>query len=78
VVPFTASDRPSRRFNDRFTVPTRADLDAGTRLLHDRAVEHGPIPERVPLGLSFLAFFDLTELRSNSPRRSRMPADDER
>lgn len=41
-----------------FAVPTRADLDAATRLLDERGVEHGPIRELVPLGLSFLAFFD--------------------
>jgi glyoxylase I family protein len=41
-----------------FTVPTRADLDAATRLLDERGVDHGPIRELAPLGLSFLAFFD--------------------
>ena len=41
-----------------FTVPTRADLDAARRLLDERGVEHGPIRELGPLGLSFLAFFD--------------------
>jgi catechol 2,3-dioxygenase-like lactoylglutathione lyase family enzyme len=41
-----------------FTVPSRADLDAAARLLDERGVEHGPIRELVPLGLSFLAFFD--------------------
>ena len=41
-----------------FSVPTRADLDAATRLLDERGVEHGPIRDLVPLGLSFLAFFD--------------------
>jgi glyoxylase I family protein len=41
-----------------FSVPTRADLEAATRLLDDRGVEHGPVRELVPLGLSFLAFFD--------------------
>ena len=41
-----------------FRVPTRADLDAAMRLLDERGVEHGPIRELVPLGLSFLAFFD--------------------
>jgi glyoxylase I family protein len=41
-----------------FGVPARADLDAATRLLDDRGVEHGPIRDLVPLGLSFLAFFD--------------------
>lgn len=41
-----------------FGVPTRADLDAATRLLDERGVEHGPIRDLVPLGLSFLAFFD--------------------
>jgi glyoxylase I family protein len=41
-----------------FSVPSRADLDAATRLLDERGVEHGPIRELAPLGLSFLAFFD--------------------
>jgi catechol 2,3-dioxygenase-like lactoylglutathione lyase family enzyme len=41
-----------------FGVPARADLDAATRLLDERGVEHGPIRELVPLGLAFLAFFD--------------------
>jgi catechol 2,3-dioxygenase-like lactoylglutathione lyase family enzyme len=41
-----------------FTVPRRADLDAAMHLLDERGVEHGPIRELVPLGLSFLAFFD--------------------
>ena len=41
-----------------FSVPTRADLDAATRLLDECGVEHGPIRDLVPLGLSFLAFFD--------------------
>jgi glyoxylase I family protein len=41
-----------------FAVPTRADLDAAARLLDERGVEHGPIRDLVPLGLSFLAFFD--------------------
>jgi catechol 2,3-dioxygenase-like lactoylglutathione lyase family enzyme len=41
-----------------FSVPSRADLEAATRLLDERGVEHGPIRELVPLGLSFLAFFD--------------------
>jgi glyoxylase I family protein len=41
-----------------FSVPTRADLDAATRLLDERGVEHGPIRELVPVGLCFLAFFD--------------------
>jgi catechol 2,3-dioxygenase-like lactoylglutathione lyase family enzyme len=41
-----------------FAVPTRADLDAAAQLLDERGVEHGPIRELVPLGLSFLAFFD--------------------
>ena len=58
----TAGDRfdPLRVGLDHlsFTVPTRAALDAATRLLDDRGVEHGPIRELVPLGLSFLAFFD--------------------
>ncbi len=41
-----------------FSVPTRADLDAATRLLDESGVEHGPIRELGPLGLCFLAFFD--------------------
>jgi catechol 2,3-dioxygenase-like lactoylglutathione lyase family enzyme len=41
-----------------FSVPSRADLDAATRLLDERGVEHGPIRELAPLGLCFLAFFD--------------------
>ena len=41
-----------------FSVPTRADLGAAIRLLDERGVEHGPIRDLVPLGLSFLAFFD--------------------
>jgi len=41
-----------------FGVPTRADLDAAARLLDERGVEHGPIRDLAPLGLSFLAFFD--------------------
>jgi glyoxylase I family protein len=41
-----------------FAVPARADLDAAVRLLDERGVEHGPIRELAPLGLSFLAFFD--------------------
>jgi catechol 2,3-dioxygenase-like lactoylglutathione lyase family enzyme len=41
-----------------FSVPSRADLEAATRLLDERGVEHGPIRELVPLGVSFLAFFD--------------------
>jgi glyoxylase I family protein len=41
-----------------FAVPRRADLDAAVDLLDERGVEHGPIRELVPLGLSFLAFFD--------------------
>jgi catechol 2,3-dioxygenase-like lactoylglutathione lyase family enzyme len=41
-----------------FSVPTRADLDAATRLLDESGVEHGPIRELVPLGICFLAFFD--------------------
>jgi glyoxylase I family protein len=58
----TAGDRfdPLRVGLDHlsFAVPTRADLDAAVRLLDDRGVKHGPIRELVPLGLSFLAFFD--------------------
>ncbi len=41
-----------------FGVPTRADLDEATRLLDERGVDHGPIRDLAPLGLSFLAFFD--------------------
>jgi glyoxylase I family protein len=41
-----------------FAVPARADLEAAARLLDERGVEHGPIRELVPFGLSFLAFFD--------------------
>ena len=41
-----------------FSVATRADLDAAIALLDEHGVEHGPIRELVPLGLSFLAFFD--------------------
>ena len=41
-----------------FQVPSRADLEAATMLLDERGVEHGPIRELAPLGLSFLAFFD--------------------
>jgi glyoxylase I family protein len=41
-----------------FRVPTRADLDAATRVLDERDVEHGPVRDLEPLGLSFLAFFD--------------------
>jgi len=41
-----------------FTVPSRADLDAAAALLDERGVEHGPIRDLAPLGLSFLAFFD--------------------
>jgi glyoxylase I family protein len=41
-----------------FSVPARADLDEAIRLLDERGVEHGPIRELVPLGISFLAFFD--------------------
>jgi catechol 2,3-dioxygenase-like lactoylglutathione lyase family enzyme len=41
-----------------FQVPTRADLDAAMGVLDERGVEHGPIRDLAPLGLSFLAFFD--------------------
>jgi catechol 2,3-dioxygenase-like lactoylglutathione lyase family enzyme len=41
-----------------FAVPTRADLDSAVRVLDERGIEHGPIRELPPLGLSFLAFFD--------------------
>jgi glyoxylase I family protein len=41
-----------------FSVPTRADLEAATQLLDERGVDHGPIRDLKPFGLSFLAFFD--------------------
>jgi glyoxylase I family protein len=41
-----------------FSVPTRADLEAAVTLLDERGVEHGPIRELAPFGLSFVAFFD--------------------
>jgi len=41
-----------------FSVPERADLEAAVSLLDERGVEHGPIRDLAPLGLSFLAFFD--------------------
>ena len=41
-----------------FAVPTRVDLDSAMRVLDERGIEHGPIREIPPLGLSFLAFFD--------------------
>ena len=41
-----------------FSVPTRSDLEAAVQLLDERGVEHGPIRELVPFGLSFVAFFD--------------------
>lgn len=41
-----------------FAVPTRADLDEAMRMLDERGIDHGPIRELPPLGLSFLAFFD--------------------
>jgi catechol 2,3-dioxygenase-like lactoylglutathione lyase family enzyme len=41
-----------------FAVPTRADLEAAVQALDERGIEHGPIREIPPLGLSFLAFFD--------------------
>ena len=41
-----------------FAVPTRADLESAIEVLDARGVEHGPIRELAPLGLSFLAFFD--------------------
>jgi glyoxylase I family protein len=41
-----------------FSVPTRADLDDAKRLLDEHGVEHGPIRDLVPLGISLLAFFD--------------------
>ena len=58
----TAGDRfdPFRVGLDHisFSVPSRADLDEAVRLLDERGIEHGPIRELVPLGISFLAFFD--------------------
>jgi glyoxylase I family protein len=58
----TAADRfdPLRVGLDHlsFGVPTRADLEAAVQLLDERGVEHGPIRELVPFGLSFVAFFD--------------------
>jgi glyoxylase I family protein len=41
-----------------FSVPARSDLEAAVQLLDERGVEHGPIRELVPFGLSFVAFFD--------------------
>ena len=41
-----------------FAAPTRAALDEAVQLLDERGVEHGPIRDLAPLGLSFLAFFD--------------------
>lgn len=41
-----------------FGVASRADLDTAIGLLDERGVEHGPIRDLVPLGLSLLAFFD--------------------
>ena len=41
-----------------FGVPARADLDRAVALLDERGVDHGPIRDLTPLGLSFLAFFD--------------------
>jgi glyoxylase I family protein len=41
-----------------FSVPSRADLEAAAQLLDERGVDHGPIRDLAPLGLSFLAFFD--------------------
>jgi glyoxylase I family protein len=41
-----------------FSVPTRADLDAAVKLLDERGIEHGPIRDLVPFGISLLAFFD--------------------
>ncbi len=58
----TAEDRfdPFRVGLDHlsFSVPTPADLEAAVQLLDERGVEHGPIRQLVPLGLSFVAFFD--------------------
>lgn len=58
----TAGDRfdPLRVGLDHisFQVPTRADLEEAVRLLDERGVEHGPVRELVPLGLTFIAFFD--------------------
>jgi catechol 2,3-dioxygenase-like lactoylglutathione lyase family enzyme len=41
-----------------FSVPARADLDAAVSVLDERGVDHGPIREIVPFGISLLAFFD--------------------
>jgi glyoxylase I family protein len=41
-----------------FNVPARADLEEAIRRLDERGVEHGPIRELAPLGISFVAFFD--------------------
>jgi catechol 2,3-dioxygenase-like lactoylglutathione lyase family enzyme len=41
-----------------FAVPTRADLDVAANVLDEQGIEHGPIRDLVPLGMSFLAFFD--------------------
>jgi catechol 2,3-dioxygenase-like lactoylglutathione lyase family enzyme len=58
----TAGDRfdPFRVGLDHlsFSVPTRADLEAAVKLLDERGVDHGPIRELTPFGLSFVAFFD--------------------
>jgi catechol 2,3-dioxygenase-like lactoylglutathione lyase family enzyme len=41
-----------------FSVPTRADLDAAVELLDERGIDHGPIRDLVPFGITLLAFFD--------------------
>lgn len=41
-----------------FAVTARADLDAASRLLDERGIDHGPIRDLGALGLCFLAFFD--------------------
>jgi glyoxylase I family protein len=64
--PVDESRRGSDRFDPvrvgldhlSFSVPSRTDLEAAVRLLDERGVEHGPIRELAPIGLTFLAFFD--------------------
>jgi glyoxylase I family protein len=41
-----------------FAVPARADLDAAAHTLDQLGIEHGPVRDLPPLGMSFLAFFD--------------------
>jgi catechol 2,3-dioxygenase-like lactoylglutathione lyase family enzyme len=41
-----------------FAVPSKADLESAIQLLDERGIEHGPIRELPPIGLTFLAFFD--------------------